>query len=103
MRRARVGLEARVELGVRGVLVVEVEDHERDDAAVGVDLGQREMIVERERAAAARDLGLEAACGVSESRSPRVASSCVAPAAPGLVEEHPELRDERRRSRSRAA
>ena len=94
VRRARVGIEARVELGVGGVFVFEVEGHEHDDAAFGVDLGQAEMLVEGERTAAVCDLGLEARPGQREPLAAR-REELLAPAARGLVEEHPELRDER--------
>jgi hypothetical protein len=58
VQSALTSLEARVELGIRGVEVGLVEQHDRDDAALRVDLVQREVAVHRERAAAVRLLGL---------------------------------------------
>jgi len=66
MHRRLAPHPARVELGVGGVEVVDVEGHRRDPTAVGVDLGHAEMVVERERSAAPSDLGLEEGAGQRE-------------------------------------
>ena len=59
MRASLAALVAAVELGPGGVLVFEVEERNGNDAPVAIDLVEHQVVVHRERSAAARNLARE--------------------------------------------